>query len=47
MGTSGTTESVFVVASTDLQHSGIMTMRIREQLERVPDLKSHVHVNHR
>jgi sigma-B regulation protein RsbU (phosphoserine phosphatase) len=40
MGTSGTTETFFVVASTDLQHSGIMTMRIREQLERVPDLKA-------
>jgi Histidine kinase-, DNA gyrase B-, and HSP90-like ATPase len=40
MGTSGTTESFFIVASTDLQRSGIMTTRIREQLERVPDLKA-------
>ena len=40
MGTSGTTESFFIVASTDLQRSGIMTTRIREQLERVPDLKT-------
>ena len=40
MGTSGTSETFFVVASTDLERSGIMTTRIREQLERVPDLKS-------
>jgi signal transduction histidine kinase len=40
MGTSGTTETFFVVASTDLQSSGTMTTRIREQLERVDDLKS-------
>ncbi len=40
MGTSGTTETFFIVASTDLQRSGIMTTRIREQLERVPDLKT-------
>jgi signal transduction histidine kinase len=40
MGTSGTTETFFVVASTDLQSSGTMTTRIREQLERVGDLKS-------
>jgi signal transduction histidine kinase len=38
MGTSGTVETFFVVASTDLQRSGIMTTRIREQLERVPAL---------
>jgi signal transduction histidine kinase len=38
MGTSGTSESFFVVASTDLERSKIMTTRIREQLERVPDL---------
>lgn len=37
MGTSGTTESFFIVASTDLQRSGIMTTRIREQVERIPD----------
>jgi signal transduction histidine kinase len=40
MGTSGAGESFFVVASTDLQKSGIMTTRIREQLERVADLKT-------
>jgi hypothetical protein len=40
MGTSGTTETFFVVASTDLQCSGTMTVRIREQLERVGDLKT-------
>lgn len=40
MGTSGTAETFFVVASTDLDRSGIMMTRIREQLERVPDLKS-------
>jgi hypothetical protein len=40
MGTAGTTETFFVVASTDLQSSGTMTTRIREQLERVSDLKS-------
>ena len=40
MGTAGTAETFFVVASTDLQGSGVMTTRIREQLERVADLKS-------
>ncbi len=40
MGTAGTTETVFVVASADMQHSGKMTTRIREQLERVVDLKT-------
>jgi hypothetical protein len=40
LGTSGAVETFFVVASTDLQSSGIMTTRIREQLERLPDLKS-------
>ncbi len=40
MGTSGATETFFVVASTDLERSGIMTTRIREQLGRVPDFKS-------
>jgi hypothetical protein len=40
MGTSGAVETFFVVASTDLQRSGVMTTRIREQLERVPDLKA-------
>ena len=40
MGTSGAAETFFIVASTDLQRSGIMTARIREQLERVSDLKT-------
>jgi sigma-B regulation protein RsbU (phosphoserine phosphatase) len=40
MGTTGATETFFVVVSTDLQRSGIMTTRIREQLERVDELKS-------
>jgi hypothetical protein len=40
MGTTGTTETFFVVASTDLQRSGAMTTRIREQLERVDELQS-------
>jgi len=40
MGTSGAAETFYVVASTDLQRSGIMTTRIREQLERVTDLKA-------
>ena len=40
MGTTGNAETFFVVASTDLQRSGIMTTRIREQLERMDELKS-------
>ena len=40
MGTSGTTETVFVVASVDMDRSGNMTARIREQLERVTDLRT-------
>jgi hypothetical protein len=40
MGTSGASETFYVVASTDLQRSGIMTTRIREQLECVSDLKT-------
>ncbi len=40
MGTSGAAETFFIVASTDLQRSGIMITRIREQLERVTDLKN-------
>jgi signal transduction histidine kinase len=39
MGTSGAAETFFVVASTDMPQSGVMTARIREQLERVLDLK--------
>jgi hypothetical protein len=40
IGTSGAAETFFVVASTDVQHCGVMTARIREQLERVPDLRT-------
>jgi signal transduction histidine kinase len=40
MGTSATSEILFVVASTDLQGSGVMIMRIREQLERLGNLKA-------
>ncbi|HEY6336979.1 MAG TPA: hybrid sensor histidine kinase/response regulator [Candidatus Sulfotelmatobacter sp.] len=40
LGSPGPAEIFFVVASTDLNHSGIMTMRIREQLERMTDLKT-------
>jgi hypothetical protein len=40
MGTSGAAETIFIVASTDLQQSGIMTLRIREQLERMADLRA-------
>jgi signal transduction histidine kinase len=40
MGTSGAAETFFVVASTDMQRSGNMTTRIREQLARVSDLKT-------
>jgi sigma-B regulation protein RsbU (phosphoserine phosphatase) len=40
MGASGTTETFFVVASMDLQNAGIMTTRIRKQLERVSELSS-------
>jgi signal transduction histidine kinase len=40
MGTSGATETFFVVASTDVQRAGVMTARIREQLERVAELQS-------
>ena len=40
MGTSGAAETFYVVASTDLQRSGIMITRIREQLERGIDLKA-------
>lgn len=40
MGSTGPAETFFVVASTDMQRSGIMTTRIREQLERIVDLKN-------
>src|SRR5271165_660371 len=44
MGASGTTETFFVVASTDLQRSATMTTRIREQLERAGNLKTQCRV---
>ena len=40
MGSTGTEETFFVVASTDIQQAGIMIARIREQLERVSELQS-------
>ncbi len=40
MGASGPGETFFVVASTDMERSQIMTTRIREQLERVGELKT-------
>ncbi|MFY9558742.1 MAG: hybrid sensor histidine kinase/response regulator [Terriglobales bacterium] len=40
MGASGPAETFFVVASTDMQRAEIMTTRIREQLERIADLKT-------
>jgi hypothetical protein len=40
MGTPGPSETFFVVASTDLEHAGVMTARMREQLEKTPGLKA-------
>jgi len=40
MWESGSSETFFVVASADMEHAGIMTTRIREQLERIADLKA-------
>jgi signal transduction histidine kinase len=40
LGTPGASETFFVVASTDLAHAGIMTTRIRGQLDRIADLNS-------
>jgi signal transduction histidine kinase len=40
MGVSGAAETFFAVAATDLERSAVMTTRIREQLERVVDLKA-------
>jgi signal transduction histidine kinase len=40
MGATGAAETFFVVAATDLPQSEIMTTRIREQLQRVPELQS-------
>jgi hypothetical protein len=39
MWESGTSETFFVVAAMDMEHAGIMTSRIRTQLERIADLK--------
>jgi len=40
MGVPGAGETFFVVASTDMQHAGVMNTRIREQLERLPELNA-------
>ena len=40
MGASGATDAFFVVASIDMEHSSIMTARIRKQLEEVSALKT-------
>jgi signal transduction histidine kinase len=40
IGFAGTAETFFVVASTDIQRSGIMTKRIREQLQRLAEVES-------
>jgi signal transduction histidine kinase len=40
VGSATATETFFVVASTDMQRSGIMSTRIREQLERIADFSS-------
>ncbi|HTS36101.1 MAG TPA: hybrid sensor histidine kinase/response regulator [Candidatus Solibacter sp.] len=38
MMATGPEQTFFIVASTDLQHAPIMTTRIREQLEKIPEL---------
>ncbi|HEY1400840.1 MAG TPA: hybrid sensor histidine kinase/response regulator [Terriglobales bacterium] len=40
MGVSGSTETFFVLASTDMKRAEIMTTRMREQLARIADLKT-------
>jgi sigma-B regulation protein RsbU (phosphoserine phosphatase) len=40
MGESGANESFFVLASVDMEHSGIMIARIRQQLDRLAILKA-------
>jgi hypothetical protein len=40
LGSPGQAETFFVVASTDPGHVEIMTTRIREQIERVTDIKA-------
>jgi hypothetical protein len=37
MGSAAPEETFFIVASTNMEHSGVMTTRIREQLERIPE----------
>jgi signal transduction histidine kinase len=37
MGSAGTSETFFVVASTDIERAGIMTTRVREQIEKIDD----------
>jgi hypothetical protein len=39
MGSASTTETFFVVASTDMERAGVMTRRMREQIERVTGLR--------
>jgi signal transduction histidine kinase len=39
MGSSGPNETFYIVASTDMQRSVIMTTRVREQLELLPDVQ--------
>ncbi len=40
MGATGSAETFFVVASTDLERSTVMITRIREQLERIPGVNT-------
>jgi hypothetical protein len=40
MTTAGPEQTLFVVASTDLERSQIMLTRIREQMDKLPDLKA-------
>jgi len=40
MGATGSVENFFIVASTDMEHSPIMTTRIREQLEKIPGVSA-------
>jgi signal transduction histidine kinase len=40
MWASGSTETFYVLASTDMERAGIMITRMREQLERIVDLKT-------
>ena len=40
MGATGSAENYFVVASTDVERAGILTTRIREQLEMIPGVSA-------